>query len=138
MKGKMAETKKQTVSLPRVEHYLYTVSWSEEDEAYIARVAEFSSLAAHGDSPEKALTELILVVQSVLKDLAAEDEPIPQPLSEYKYSGRLVVRMSVYLHRRLAMEAARQGLSLNQLINQRLEIPVEVPIELLTLKEKNA
>ena len=33
------KTKKQ--SLPLVEQYLYNIGWSEEDEAFVARVAEF-------------------------------------------------------------------------------------------------
>lgn len=32
-----------------VEHYLYMAVWSEDDEAYVARVAELPSLAAHGE-----------------------------------------------------------------------------------------
>ena len=33
------------------EDYAYSVIWSEADQAYIGRVAEFASLAAHGVSP---------------------------------------------------------------------------------------
>ena len=44
-----ARNKAERRSRPAAEHYLYTVGWSEDDEAYVARVAEFPSLAAHGD-----------------------------------------------------------------------------------------
>ena len=42
-------TKNKSKNLPKAEHYLYSVGWSEADEAFVARVAEFPSLAAHGD-----------------------------------------------------------------------------------------
>src|SRR5215471_5233826 len=36
------------------EDYAYSVMWSEEDQAYVGRVAECASLAAHGPSPALA------------------------------------------------------------------------------------
>lgn len=45
-----------------------TVRWSEEDQVYIARVAEFPSLTAHGDSREDALRELQQVVNAVISE----------------------------------------------------------------------
>jgi predicted HicB family RNase H-like nuclease len=105
--------------------YQYTVSWSEEDQSYIGRVAEFSSLAAHGDSLEQALQEISTVVEGALEDLAESDEPTPQPFSKRSYSGRLNVRMSEHRHRQLAIEAQQQGVSLNQWILTKLEAPAK-------------
>lgn len=104
-----------------IEQYLYSVGWSEEDEAFIARVAEFPSLAAHGDTQEDALREIKNVVKFVLSDLKENKEPIPEPLGKRTFSGRLVLRMPEYLHRKLALEATQQGVSLNQLLNLKLE-----------------
>ena len=64
----------------RADEYSYTVAWSDEDDAFIARITEFPSLAAHGKSQENALRELRGVVEFVLEDLAATREPIPGPL----------------------------------------------------------
>ena len=102
------------------EQYEYKVAWSEEDKVFIGRVAEFPSLAAHGDSPEAALKEIQFVVAAVLEDLAEQREKTPEPLSIRKYSGKLNVRMPEYLHRELASEAAWQKVSLNQLILAKL------------------
>ncbi|HLM00495.1 MAG TPA: type II toxin-antitoxin system HicB family antitoxin [Pyrinomonadaceae bacterium] len=55
--------------LPKLEQYLYSVGWSEEDEAFVARAAEFPSLAAHGETQEEALKEIKTIVEFVLKDL---------------------------------------------------------------------
>lgn len=104
----------------RAEQYSYNVAWSDEDEAFIGRVVEFPSLAAHGNTQEKALGEIRTVVQYVLEDLAADHEPIPEPLGKRRYSGKLNLRMSKELHRRLALESSTQGVSLNTLINSKL------------------
>ncbi len=104
----------------RAEEYSYTVAWSEDDGAFIGRVSEFPSLAAHGSTQEKALREIRDVVAFVLEDLATEKEPIPEPLGKRHYSGKLNLRMSKELHRRLSLESSTQGVSLNALINTKL------------------
>ena len=106
------------------EDYAYSVMWSEEDQAYIGRVAEFASLAAHGASPALALREITEVVGGVLEDLVESGEPVPPPLSKRPFSGKLHLRMPEYLHRHLALEAAQQGVSLNQWINLKLSLPM--------------
>jgi predicted HicB family RNase H-like nuclease len=104
--------------------YAYSVQWSEEDQVYIGRVAEFASLAAHGDSPEAALKEITEVVRFVLEDLVEAGEEIPPPFSKRPFSGKLNLRMPVDLHRHLALEAAQRGVSLNQWINLKLSLSV--------------
>ncbi len=104
------------------EQYTYTVSYSEEDRVHVARVAEFPSLAAHGDSPAAALEEIQFVVRTVLEDLAESGEKSPEPFSKRKYSGKLNLRLPEFLHRQLAIEAAKAGVSLNQLIALKAEL----------------
>ena len=60
------------------------------------------------------------VVRLVLDDLAAGRETIPEPLGRRQYSGKLNLRMSKELHRRLAVESSSQGVSLNNWINAKL------------------
>lgn len=115
------QVKKKKENLPKAEQYLYTVGWSEADEAFVARVAEFPSLAAHGETQEEAMREIRDVVEFVLNDLKESDEPIPAPFGKRSFSGRLVLRMPEYMHRQLAIEAMQQGISLNQLLNLKLE-----------------
>jgi predicted HicB family RNase H-like nuclease len=100
--------------------YLYSVVWSEEDEAFIGRVLEFPSLAAHGSTQAKALSEIRSVVQHAFEDMLDSGEDLPEPLNKRPYSGKLNVRLPKYLHRQLALEAAEEGVSLNQLISTKL------------------
>lgn len=109
----------------KADDYYYSVSFSEEDEAFVGRVAEFSSLAAHGGTLEKALRETRAVVKGVIEDLEESGEALPEPFRKRSYSGRINVRMPEHLHRQLAIEAQRQRVSLNQWINSKLETPIK-------------
>jgi predicted HicB family RNase H-like nuclease len=109
----------------KADEYNYTVAWSEEDEAFIGRVSEFSSLAAHGETLQDALREIIEVVQLAIEDLQESGESIPTPFTKRSFSGRFNVRMPEHLHRQLAMEARRQGVSLNRWVNSKLEVPID-------------
>jgi predicted RNase H-like HicB family nuclease len=86
MKKKITTTRNKPAKRPRpvAGHYLYTVGWSQDDETYVARVAEFPSLAAHGDTQEAALRSAQQVVRAVLKDMAASKEPIAQPIASVR------------------------------------------------------
>lgn len=113
--------KPEKESVPKVEQFLYSVGWSAEDNSFIARVAEFPSLAAHGKTQEEALREIKDVVGFVLEDLIVSKEPIPEPFGKRSFSGKLVLRMPEYMHRQFVLEATQQGISLNQLLNLKLE-----------------
>lgn len=108
------------------DEYHYSVVWSVEDQAFIGRVSEFPSLAAHGNDLEEALREIRTAVQGVLEDLGESGDPIPTPFSKRKYSGRINVRMSEHLHRQLAVEADQERVSLNHWINAKLGTPRDI------------
>ena len=95
-------------------------AWSDDDRSFIGRVVEFPSLAAHGETLDAALREINKVVKYVLADLAENNEPIAAPLSKRRDSGRLNVRLTPQLHRRLLAEAASEGVSLDQLLTIKL------------------
>lgn len=112
---------KETEQTLKADQYSYNVAWSEDDRVFIGRVAEFPSLAAHGNTQEKALREIRTVVEYVLEDLKQDGSEIPVPLGKRSFSGKLNLRMPKELHRRLAVESEMQGVSLNALINAKLQ-----------------
>ncbi len=59
--------------------YTYEAMWSEEERVFIARVAEFPSLEARGDSRGSSLRALKNVVDAVVRDLTESGEDIPKP-----------------------------------------------------------
>jgi predicted HicB family RNase H-like nuclease len=102
------------------DHYTYRVTWSEEDYEYIGLCTEFPSLSWLAADPEAALKGIRQVIADVVADLQANGEHIPEPLAIKKYSGRFMVRVPPELHRRLALEAAESGVSLNRLASDKL------------------
>lgn len=103
-----------------VDQYTYRVSWSEEDQEYLATCAEFASLSWLDQSPEKALVGVRSVVTECVKDMQAAKETLPEPLSTKSYSGKFMVRVPPQLHKQLATLAAESGVSLNRLISHKL------------------
>ena len=102
------------------EHYTYRVTWSEEDGEHVGLCAEFPSLSYLARTPGKAIRGICKVVSDVVRDMEANDEPIPEPLSCHHYSGKFQVRVPPQLHRELSIEAAEARVSLNRLVSAKL------------------
>lgn len=105
------------------DRYTYRVTWSEEDEEYVGLCAEFPSLSWLDGTPEAALNGIRQVVADVVADLTDNGEDIPEPIALKQYSGKFLVRIPPELHRRLALEAAEAGVSLNRLASSKLAQP---------------
>jgi len=52
--------------------------------------------------------------------MQANTETVPEPIATRRYSGRFMVRVPPELHRRLTLEAAEAGVSLNRLASAKL------------------
>ena len=102
------------------DRYTYRVTWSEEDEEYLGLCAEFPSLSWLANNPEGALQGIRQVVAEVVADLEANNESVPEPIAVRQYSGKFLIRIPPEIHRRLALEAAEAGVSLNRLASTRL------------------
>ncbi len=102
------------------DRYTYRITWSEEDNEYVGLCTEFPSLSWLDPLPEEALRGIRQTVSETVTDLKANGEPVPEPIAAKKYSGKFMVRIPPELHRRLAMEAAETGISLNRLASERL------------------
>ncbi|GAB2493856.1 hypothetical protein GCM10027030_29050 [Luteococcus sediminum] len=100
--------------------YSFRVTWSVEDDEFVATCVEFPSLSWLAETPESALTGLRELVDEVVADLRERGEDVPEPLSTRHYSGKFQLRLGEDLHRRLAIEAAEQHLSLNQYVTRKL------------------
>lgn len=104
----------------RPEDYAYRVWWSQEDDAYVATVAEFPSLSCIEETQAEAFFGIVDIVGCVLEDIAAAGEVAPTPFASRSYSGKFALRLPPEKHRQLAIEAAEQHVSLNQLVVSRL------------------
>ena len=102
------------------DHYTYRVTWLEEDGEYVGLCAEFPSLSWLARTPEDALKGIREVVADVVKDMKAPGEEPPKPLASRQFSGKFMVRVPPDVHRKLAVEAAENGISLNRLASLKL------------------
>lgn len=103
-----------------IDRYTYRVIWSEEDSQCVGLCSEFPSLSWLAATPEKALQGIRRLVSNVAKDMKANGEPMPAPLSTRRYSGKFMVRVPPEVHRQLAIEAAEEDISLNRLVSSKL------------------
>ena len=92
---------------------------------YIAHFVELSNVSACGDTPEEAIAELEVAWSAMKKSYKKHGDEIPIAPSKKEYSGQFNVRVDRRIHRALAVEAARVGISLNALIAQRLSQAVK-------------
>ena len=102
------------------DRYSYRVTWSEADREHVGLCAEFPSVSWMDMSPETALAGILKLVGSVVKDMKEAGEPVPEPLSVKIFSGKFLVRVPPETHRRLTIEAAESGVSLNRLVSSKL------------------
>jgi len=99
----------------------YTVNvFLDDDGDYLAHFVEMPNISAFGESPEEALSELAIAWEGVKESYRKHDEPVPVAPARKEYSGQFNVRIDRRLHRALAIEAAKAGVSLNAIVSQKL------------------
>ena len=93
--------------------YTFTVV-ANEDGVWTSGVLELPGVVSEGDTPSEAIE----MARDALREMAIvrlEDGiDIPEPFDTRDYSGRLQLRIPPRLHRRAAMLAAQEGVSLNR------------------------
>jgi predicted HicB family RNase H-like nuclease len=102
------------------EHYNYRVTWSVEDQEFLALCAEYPSLSYLDQDRDAAIKGITNLVKEVVADMEANGEKVPEPIAEKSYSGKFQVRIPPELHRKLAMEAAEENVSLNRYVSHKL------------------
>jgi antitoxin HicB len=96
--------------------YRILVEWSEEDQAFIARVPALAGCMAHGATAEEAAREAERAASLVL-DVIKEDGKRPPPVDAVAdYSGQLRLRLPKSLHEAVSQLATAEGVSLNTLM----------------------
>lgn len=94
--------------------------WSEEDKEHVCLCAEFPSLSWLARTPEAALKGIRDTVKLAAADMKSNGEPVPEPLTTKKYSGKFIVRVPPDVHRKLQIQAAEAKISFNRLVSSKL------------------
>jgi len=96
--------------------YRIVTEWSNEDQAFIARVPALVGCAAHGETPEDAAREAREAAAGILESMDAHHETPPPEDASVDYSGQLRLRLPKSLHERIALLATAEELSINSLL----------------------
>ncbi|MDE2706814.1 MAG: toxin-antitoxin system HicB family antitoxin [Gemmatimonadota bacterium] len=94
--------------------------FQDEDGDWLAHLVEMPGISAFADTPAAALAELTIAWEAAKESYRAHNESVPVAPARKEYSGQFNVRIDKRLHRRLAMEAGRAGISMNALVAQKL------------------
>ena len=105
--------------------YYLSLSYSyelvrDEDGSFVASHPDLIGCMAQGETADEAIRALDLARRAWLEVRFEDGLPIPEPLDEDDFSGKILLRIPPSLHAGLARLAQQQDASLNQLINNLL------------------
>jgi predicted RNase H-like HicB family nuclease len=90
------------------------IEWSTDDHCYVTTLPAWQNAQTHAPTLTKAAQRGRQVLDLLINSALKNGENIPPP--QRRYSGNLRLRLPISLHGRLAREAEREGVSLNQWI----------------------
>jgi predicted RNase H-like HicB family nuclease len=117
-KAKSTRRSRQSLKRASPDDYQMVILWSDEDRCYVVTLPAWQNARTHGATLEEAVRNAREVLTLLIESASEHGEPIPP--AERRFSGNLRLRLPVSLHGRLAREAEREGVSLNQWIVSRL------------------
>ena len=94
----------------------------ESGHYFYGRVLELDGCQTTADTLAELYANLNEIMESYIEIKLENNLHIPIPETADKYSGKFVVRLPKTLHQRLAIEANKEGVSLNQLALYKLAL----------------
>ena len=107
--------------MKKSDQYLKIVEWSEEDRCYIGRCPELMFGGVHGKNEQKVFAELCEAIDEWIEVAEKDGDALPPGMAGKRYSGKFNLRLGKQLHERLAIEAVKEGKSLNAYCAEALE-----------------
>lgn len=102
------------------DNYLKVVEWSEEDQCYVGTAPGLIIGGVHGKSQDKVFKELCAAVEEAVSTLRKEGKPLPSETADKSFSGKIALRISPSLHKKIAIKAQQRGESINRFIQEQL------------------
>ena len=88
---------------------------NEEDKHYYyGKILELDGCQSTGETMEELYESLNETMEGYIEIKLEQGYDIPLPIKENDFSGKFVIRLPKSLHQRLALEAQKEGISLNQ------------------------
>lgn len=103
-----------------MDQYTYRVTWSPEDQCHVALCDELPSLSWLAASPEEAFIGIRSLAAECIQEMAEGGEVAPSPFPHSRTTDRMSIAVSPSVHRRLALKAAEEGRSLDDVVSDLL------------------
>jgi predicted RNase H-like HicB family nuclease len=94
----------------------------ESGNYYLATVLEFDGCMSDGATYQEAFENIREAMAGWIETKLTAGFPVPSPIGNETYSGKFLVRLPKTLHARLAIEAEKEGVSLNQYALYKLSV----------------
>ena len=88
---------------------------NEEAGGFLAEIPDLPGCMADGETAAEAVAAVENAIEEWIATAKELNRSIPEPSAIDKYSGKWVQRVPKSLHMKLAIEAKREGVSLNTL-----------------------
>lgn len=88
--------------------------YDEDGELYIGSFLEIPEAETYARTKEDLDKRMQEVLELSLDVRRQNNEIIPEPISDDKYSGKFTLRLPKSLHKNLSLQAEKEGVSLNQ------------------------
>lgn len=98
----------------------YSISSKKEtvdgEELFSAHCPQFPDVVMYAETRNDAVNLVAESINSIIEMSLEMNHPLPHPESYFQndYSGRITLRIGKALHREIALNASRNGVSLNQ------------------------
>lgn len=86
----------------------------ESGHYFYGKILELDGCQSTGDSLDELYENLNEAMEGYIELKIERNLPIPEPKDIEEYSGKFNLRLPKSLHKKLAVEAAQEGVSLNQ------------------------
>jgi len=94
----------------------------ESGHYFYGRILELDGCQSTGDTLDELYASLNEAMAGYIETKLENNLSIPIPEETNNYSGKFVVKLPKSLHQRLAIEAEKEGVSLNQLVLYKLAL----------------
>lgn len=102
-------------------NWTYRFEWSDEDNGYVASVAELKGCMSFGETIEEATAMIKDALASHLSACLEADFNIPEPVKPIDCKGKIPYRTTPEKHYRIAKRAKAKGISINAFIDEAVE-----------------
>jgi antitoxin HicB len=89
----------------------------QPEGGFLARVLEFPGCISEGDTIEEAAAMVEDALEGIVASMLDRGDPIPAPLCDTEYGGRISLRIPPSLHAEAVELAAVMGVSLNRFLS---------------------